>query len=339
MDDRLIGTFTELPFQATRILVSDTVRIGMTRRRIPVLLEMDVTDARLVIEKRKTATGEGLSFTGWIIKCLAQAVSEHPRVHALRRGRRKLVLFNDVDVGFMVSRRSEGTDSSPDVPMPCLIRKEREERGVHPCGNPRRSGEGLGAGGTYNRPAGVGAVATDDAALRIAALLRPEDPGLEPPAPGPVPHEADDGDRGRHSRRDVRESRRREQLGNPNRVSSADGRPRGDRTEACNRRRARGTAGVPGHDPDVRPRRDRRRAHGDVPAAVAGTNRERIRTLDIRGIPVSAAVLPSNGPRSQKSNLNQFTVFLCDHLLLTALFSLIGIAPLHLGTRKLSRIE
>jgi len=37
-------------------------------------------------------------------------------------------------------------------------------------------------------------------------------------------------------------------------------------------------------------------------------------------------------------SLNQFTVFLCDHLLLTALFSLIGIAPLYLGTRKLSRI-
>ena len=34
MDDPLIGAFTELPFQATRVLVADTVRIGMTRRRI-----------------------------------------------------------------------------------------------------------------------------------------------------------------------------------------------------------------------------------------------------------------------------------------------------------------
>jgi len=38
-------------------------------------------------------------------------------------------------------------------------------------------------------------------------------------------------------------------------------------------------------------------------------------------------------------DLNQFTVLLCDHLLLTAFFSLIGIILLYLGTRKLSGIE
>jgi pyruvate/2-oxoglutarate dehydrogenase complex dihydrolipoamide acyltransferase (E2) component len=126
MDDPRVGTYTELPFPATRTLVSDTVRIGMTKRRIPVLIEVDVTDARAAIEKRKAATGGGLSFTGWIMKCLAQAVSEHPRVHALRRGRRNLVLFSDVDVGYMV-RRPEGAGRYPDVPMPCLIRKANEK--------------------------------------------------------------------------------------------------------------------------------------------------------------------------------------------------------------------
>jgi pyruvate/2-oxoglutarate dehydrogenase complex dihydrolipoamide acyltransferase (E2) component len=127
MDDSRVGTYTELPCPATRILVSDTVRIGMTRRRIPVLIEVDVTDARAAIEKREATTGEEISFTGWIMKCLAQAVSEHPRVHAIRRGRRKLVLFDDVDVGYMVRRRLEGAGRSLDVPMPCLIRKVNEK--------------------------------------------------------------------------------------------------------------------------------------------------------------------------------------------------------------------
>lgn len=127
MNDELVGTFTELPFQATRILVSDTVRIGMTRHRIPVLLEVDVTVARATLDRRKKATGEGISFTGWIIKCIAQAASEHPRVHAMRHGRRKLVLFQDVDVGFVVGRRAGDGDSSPDVPMPRLIRKANEK--------------------------------------------------------------------------------------------------------------------------------------------------------------------------------------------------------------------
>jgi pyruvate/2-oxoglutarate dehydrogenase complex dihydrolipoamide acyltransferase (E2) component len=118
--------YTELPFPAIRILVSDTVRVGMARRRIPVLLEVDVTDARAAIETREAA-GEDLSFTGWIMKCLAQAVSEHPRVHALRRGRHSIVLFEDVDVGYMVRRQLDATSRSPDAPLPCLIRKVNEK--------------------------------------------------------------------------------------------------------------------------------------------------------------------------------------------------------------------
>jgi len=38
-------------------------------------------------------------------------------------------------------------------------------------------------------------------------------------------------------------------------------------------------------------------------------------------------------------DLGEFTVVLCDHLLLTAIFSLIGVSLLYVGTRKLSRIE
>jgi hypothetical protein len=38
-------------------------------------------------------------------------------------------------------------------------------------------------------------------------------------------------------------------------------------------------------------------------------------------------------------DLNQLTVTLCDHLLLTTFFSFMGITLLYLGSRKLSRIE
>jgi pyruvate/2-oxoglutarate dehydrogenase complex dihydrolipoamide acyltransferase (E2) component len=99
----------------------------MTRRRIPVLAEVDVTDARAAIEKHRAATGEALSFTGWIIQCLARAASEHPQVHAVRRGRRRLVLFRDVDVGYMVRGRPQGAGPSPGVPMPALIRRANEK--------------------------------------------------------------------------------------------------------------------------------------------------------------------------------------------------------------------
>ena len=127
MDDVLVGTFTELPFPAARVVGTDTVRIGMTRHHIPILAEVDVTAARAAIQKRKEATGEGLSFTGWIIKCLAQAATEHKRVHALRRGKHRLVLFDDVDVNIVVQRRLEGTDPPEYLPMPYVIRKANEK--------------------------------------------------------------------------------------------------------------------------------------------------------------------------------------------------------------------
>jgi pyruvate/2-oxoglutarate dehydrogenase complex dihydrolipoamide acyltransferase (E2) component len=69
------------------------------------LLEVDVTVARQFIAKHKERTGETLSFTGFLTLCLARAVDEDKAVQAYLKGRRQLVLFDDVDVGLMVERQ------------------------------------------------------------------------------------------------------------------------------------------------------------------------------------------------------------------------------------------
>ena len=66
------------------------------------LLEVDVTVARKFIEDYKVKTGEQLSFTGYLISCLARAVDEDKAVQAYRKGSKQLVVFDDVDVGFMI---------------------------------------------------------------------------------------------------------------------------------------------------------------------------------------------------------------------------------------------
>lgn len=71
------------------------------------LFEMDVTEAREFIRARKAATGERLSFTGWLIKCIAQAISEYKHLQAFRRGKR-LIIFDDVDVGLTLEREVKG---------------------------------------------------------------------------------------------------------------------------------------------------------------------------------------------------------------------------------------
>jgi CubicO group peptidase (beta-lactamase class C family)/chloramphenicol O-acetyltransferase len=69
------------------------------------LLEVDVTVARGFIEEYKARTGETLSFTGYMVYCLARAVDEHKAVQAYRKGRNQLVIFDDVNVGIMVERK------------------------------------------------------------------------------------------------------------------------------------------------------------------------------------------------------------------------------------------
>jgi pyruvate/2-oxoglutarate dehydrogenase complex dihydrolipoamide acyltransferase (E2) component len=69
------------------------------------LLEVDVTLARQFIAEHKARTGETLSFTGFLTLCLARAVEEDKSVQAFLKGRKQLVLFDDVDVGLMIERK------------------------------------------------------------------------------------------------------------------------------------------------------------------------------------------------------------------------------------------
>jgi pyruvate/2-oxoglutarate dehydrogenase complex dihydrolipoamide acyltransferase (E2) component len=69
------------------------------------LLEVDVTVARKFIEDYKAKTGEQLSFTGYLISCLACAVDADKTVQSYRKGSKHLVMFDDVDVGFMIEMK------------------------------------------------------------------------------------------------------------------------------------------------------------------------------------------------------------------------------------------
>jgi pyruvate/2-oxoglutarate dehydrogenase complex dihydrolipoamide acyltransferase (E2) component len=66
------------------------------------LLEVDVTVARQFIEEHRARTAEALSFTAFLTLCLACAVDEHKEVQAYLKGRKQLVMFDDVDVGMMI---------------------------------------------------------------------------------------------------------------------------------------------------------------------------------------------------------------------------------------------
>ncbi len=122
-----VGPYQVVPFRPERNATLDTLRWAKKRHQIPALLEVDVTAARRAIRAFRTRTGQGLSFTAWVVSCVARAAAEHPRVHSVRRGKKQLVLFREVDVAVLVERRVGVEAEHETVPMPVVIRKANEK--------------------------------------------------------------------------------------------------------------------------------------------------------------------------------------------------------------------
>lgn len=98
--------------------INDWLDVAARRHTMHALLEVDVTDARRAIRERRARVDEPLSLTAYIVACLAQAIGDDRRMHAHRKGKRALVLFDDVDVTVAVERSVEGAK----IPVPHIVR-------------------------------------------------------------------------------------------------------------------------------------------------------------------------------------------------------------------------
>jgi len=65
------------------------------------------TEARKNVRELRRG-GRQVSFTAWMVKAIGNAVGRNKLVHAVRLGRRKVVVFDDVDVGIPVEREVDG---------------------------------------------------------------------------------------------------------------------------------------------------------------------------------------------------------------------------------------
>ena len=118
-----VGNYQVKPFSKNRKNIVLIISEGWRRHSIHGVIDVDVTRGRKLIDDCKQKKGLDVSFTGWIIKCIAQALSEHKDLNALRQGRNKLVVFDDVDVAIPVERM---VDDEP-LPMAYIIRRANEK--------------------------------------------------------------------------------------------------------------------------------------------------------------------------------------------------------------------
>ncbi len=92
-------------FPKEREIVIDAGYLASGRHIIYALLEVDVTNARRIINEWSSTNLEKLSFTAYIVASLAKAIEAFPQVHTFRDWRGRLYTFNDVDVVTMIEPR------------------------------------------------------------------------------------------------------------------------------------------------------------------------------------------------------------------------------------------
>jgi pyruvate/2-oxoglutarate dehydrogenase complex dihydrolipoamide acyltransferase (E2) component len=107
-----------VPYPEMRRLEAIAYRSVQHKSMMHGLLEVDVTRARTFLREYKASNGESLSFTAFLIACLAKAVEEHKAVQAYRKGSKRLILFKDVDVYTPIEREVAGQKQL----MPYIIR-------------------------------------------------------------------------------------------------------------------------------------------------------------------------------------------------------------------------
>jgi pyruvate/2-oxoglutarate dehydrogenase complex dihydrolipoamide acyltransferase (E2) component len=118
-----LGKYDIAPFTKKRQNIALILDEGKKKHNIHGLIEVDVTDSRKKMKRYKNEKNKSISLTAWIITCIAKAVSENKIINTFRLGRRKTVVFEDIDIPIAVERELNGKP----VTMAYIIRKANEK--------------------------------------------------------------------------------------------------------------------------------------------------------------------------------------------------------------------
>ncbi len=94
-------TYRLEPIPPIRRFALDAGYLGRRRHIVHGLIEVDVTNARGIVDDYELTSGEKVSFTAFVIHCLSKAIEQHPHMHAYRDWRNRLVIYEDINITSM----------------------------------------------------------------------------------------------------------------------------------------------------------------------------------------------------------------------------------------------
>ena len=113
-------------FSITRQMLSMYNEITSQLPYVTGLVEIDITDGRTIIAAYKKKTGDSVSFTSWIMKCISEAITENKIIQAYRIKKREFFIPQEVNFGLMIERK---TAAGMSVPYMAVI-KQLETKSV-----------------------------------------------------------------------------------------------------------------------------------------------------------------------------------------------------------------
>ena len=113
-------TFKSIP--ESRIATFDTFSVGLHKHHVAALLEFDVTESRKKLQKLRRQ-GIHISLNAWLIKVISKVLKDHPEASAFLYNKRRLIIFNDINISIMVEKMVDGKK----VPIPVVIEKVNEK--------------------------------------------------------------------------------------------------------------------------------------------------------------------------------------------------------------------
>jgi pyruvate/2-oxoglutarate dehydrogenase complex dihydrolipoamide acyltransferase (E2) component len=110
--------YTIKRFPGSRIGTLDVGELGVHMHHIASMLEVDVTLLRQKLKEYRRVH-RGISFTACLVKTIAHTLTQHREMAGFLLGKRKLILFDDITVSFLVEKEIGGYK----VPVPLLLEK------------------------------------------------------------------------------------------------------------------------------------------------------------------------------------------------------------------------
>jgi hypothetical protein len=95
-------------FPTLRNSVLDVLAEGRRKNIIHILFEADVAGLKDRLTSHRFRTGESITVTSYISKCFVEAITNDKRMQSYRLGRSQVVVFDDVDLAFMIEREYQG---------------------------------------------------------------------------------------------------------------------------------------------------------------------------------------------------------------------------------------